>query len=430
MTQGETANMPPSTRTLLAIAFAISSGSNQLGTCVAFNTHYNDNSRVHNNRRLQLHAQLKLNFDNSNSDPSLPPPSVLCIGEALFDSLPTGIYLGGAPTNVAVHLASLFASSSQSTDPTVAVAACLGKDQLGKDAHRRLSTKGVRVDYIQFHHEWETGMSTAIIDEDGDATYEFNTPAAWDGLSLEERLSGLMQHRKVQPSTQVFVMGTIAGRLKNDQGATSFATLKTIRNKAPEGSVVLDVNLRSPWYTPESVLELAKGTRDETSNFSEEGRPKELALLKLNEEELCILEQWCGLKDTSSGDNYGGDALRGSVLRERMELLSKALNTKRVCVTRGKDGAALFCKGISGDAEFYENLGYNFTVNNDSDTVGAGDAFLAALVASLFIQGDSSEIALERACALGGYVAGCRGATPEHRDAPENLKSVFSLKPR
>lgn len=91
------------------------------------------------------------------------PPTVVCIGETLWDSLPSGMYLGGAPANVAVHLASLFrhwASGNDENDsrpPTVAVATCVGNDQLGREAQRRLELKGVRTDYIQFHEKWETG---------------------------------------------------------------------------------------------------------------------------------------------------------------------------------------------------------------------------------------------------------------------------------
>lgn len=65
------------------------------------------------------------------------PPTILCIGETLWDSLSNGIYLGGAPSNVAMHLASLLPEKE-----TVAVASCLGKDQLGNEARRRLQLKG------------------------------------------------------------------------------------------------------------------------------------------------------------------------------------------------------------------------------------------------------------------------------------------------
>lgn len=216
-------------------------------------------------------------------------------------------------------------------------------------------------------------------------------------------------------ATKVYIIGTIAARLGND-GASSYSTISTVRNTAREGSVVLDVNLRAPWYTKETVLELARGTNDDNKSN------KQLALLKLNEDELVILEEWCGLE--SKEVNKG---LTGSILKQRMEQLATNLNTQRVCVTRGKDGAALLCcNGDANSSIFYENKGYSLATNNDSDTVGAGDSFLAALVCSLFIQNESPERALEKACALGGYVASCRGATPDHKDAPDELRSIFS----
>ena len=355
-------------------------------------------------RPKPLHLQSK----NNNGSASDKQPDVVCVGEALWDSLPSGIYLGGAPTNVAVHIASLFQSSASATTANVAVSACLGKDQLGKEAARRLALKGVMTDgYIQFHKEWETGMATALLDANGDATYSFNTPAAWDGLVLNEKLQKLIQ----SANTPVFVLGTIAGRLEDENGATSLSTLMTIRN-ASEGEIVLDVNLRSPWYTSARVLRLARGEGESAEGKS----PKKLALLKFNEEELCLLEEWCGLQGPP--DN---NALSGVILKQRMEHLSKSLNTQRLCVTRGKDGAALLCNNV-----LYENSGYSAPSNGDSDSVGAGDAFLGALVSSLFVQNESPERALERACALGGYVASCRGATPEHGDAPEDLRRIFS----
>ena len=80
---------------------------------------------------------------------------IYCSSFCRYDSLPSGIYLGGAPTNVAVHLASLFHSVGDHS--SVAIACSLGNDQLGREAHRRIGIKGVRTDYIQYHDTWETG---------------------------------------------------------------------------------------------------------------------------------------------------------------------------------------------------------------------------------------------------------------------------------
>jgi len=246
------------------------------------------------------------------------------------------------------------------------------------------------------------GMAIAIIDEHGDATYQFNTPAAWDGLRLNNHLSNLIDNE----NDTLYIMGSIAARLQSEKDATSASTLRQVRNNAMDGSVVLDINLRSPWYDPKNVLDLARG---ESSN------PKKLALLKLNEEELVILEDWCDLKATSND-------LSGEMLKQRMSLLASSLNANRICVTRGANGAAIWCED---NATFYENSGYSLDSTKDSDTVGAGDAFLASLVNSVFILKETPMRALERACALGGYVAGCRGATPDHNDAPIELKKIF-----
>ena len=75
---------------------------------------------------------------------------------------------------------------------------------------------------------------------------------------------------------------------------------------------------------------------------------------------------------------------------------------------------------------FCENEGYSCSPESGSDTVGAGDSFLAALVKSLLLDGECAEQALNRACGLGGFVASCSGAVPEHSKAPPKLRKIFS----
>ena len=91
-----------------------------------------------------------------------PQPRVLCVGETLFDGLPNGIFLGGAPLNVACHLASLGAS--------VQYASAVGNDRLGIDAVRRLNNRGVDTALISTTDAAETGFVTALIDASGDST--------------------------------------------------------------------------------------------------------------------------------------------------------------------------------------------------------------------------------------------------------------------
>lgn len=104
-------------------------------------------------------------------------PRVLCIGETLFDGLPTGIFLGGAPLNVAVHLAHMGAASRY--------ASAVGRDRLGIEARRRISASGVDVSLLSVSDAAETGFVSVDINSNGDASYTFATPAAWDFVPLE-----------------------------------------------------------------------------------------------------------------------------------------------------------------------------------------------------------------------------------------------------
>lgn len=272
-------------------------------------------------------------------------PEVLCVGETLYDCLPEAIFLGGATTNVGVHLSCMGTST--------AVVTSLGSDQLGNEAIRRLQIKGVNTDYIQKHPNLGTGMVTAELDENGDASYTFDTPAAWDGIELTDELHELLRNDNGSSSVKVIVIGTIASRLGSDQGSTTAASISELRNLAKDDTIVLDVNLRAPWYDPESILALSRG----------DGKGKRLAIVKLNEEELPIVEKWCGADDSSK------KSLRGEKLKQRLVELGNSLNARRVCVTRGGDGAALWCNNEDGTDDFVEHDGYDCDEEPGFDTV-------------------------------------------------------------
>lgn len=284
------------------------------------------------------------------------------------------------------------------------MASCVGSDQLGAEARRRLQTRNVDTSLIQSHSTLSTGMVIATLDDVGDATYEFDTPAAWDGLAMGDELEEGVE------GADVVVMGSLASRLGSE--GSSAATVRSIRNAAREDSLVMDINLRPPWYEAEAVLALCRGDGDSA---------EALALLKLNDDELTIVESWCGVQ---TAQQYKEEDVLGGVIRERMEALASALNAKRICVTRGENGAALYCR--DGDV-FVENGGHAVSESESgSDTVGAGDSFLAALIKYLLLEDESPEVALDRACALGAYVANVRGAVPSHEDAPDALRRIFA----
>ena len=161
---------------------------------------------------------------------SAEPPRVLCVGECLFDALPSGIFLGGAPLNVACHLAELGAQAS--------FASAVGDDRLGLEVLRRLSGRGVDVSLVRTA-EAETGFVTAEIDNKGDATYTFATPAAWDQVPADGIAAAAAEADAV-------VFGTLAQRSSSTRAAVAAAS-------GAARFSVLDVNLRPPYDSAEVV---------------------------------------------------------------------------------------------------------------------------------------------------------------------------------
>lgn len=273
---------------------------------------------------------------------------VLCVGELLWDALPGGLFLGGAPFNVAAHLRAL--------GVPVAMITRVGADRLGREAAARLAGAGVAAELVQTDPAHETGFVTVVLDGDGSPCYQICEPAAWDFLALEP---GLLQ-RAARAAALVF--GSLAQR-----NPVSRDTIRQLCEAAP--CTVFDVNLRPPYDDPEIVRE-SLGHAD---------------IVKINQDELAQLCAWFGLPPD---------------LREASAALSARFACETVCVTRGAHGAALLHGG-----RWTEHPGFRVQVR---DTVGAGDAFLAALVAGL-LAGDPEAVLLERANRLGAEVAARTG---------------------
>lgn len=276
---------------------------------------------------------------------------VLCVGEVLWDSLPAGLFLGGAPLNVACHLRALGVPA--------AVVSRVGADRLGREAVRRMAGHRVATDLVQVDPRLPTGFVGVSLDAAGNAEYDIVAPAAWDAIESTDQL--LARARRAR----ALVFGTLAQR--------ATATHTTVERLWDSGTLlVFDVNLRAPHYTPRSV----------------ERSLHRAGLVKLNDGELRRIAEWFGLPRET---------------RAAAEALAERFGCGAVAVTRGACGAALW-----RDGAWTEHEGFAVEV---ADTVGAGDAFLAALLAALF-EGAGDEAALRRANALGALVASRPGAVP------------------
>jgi fructokinase len=289
---------------------------------------------------------------------------VLCVGEVLWDALPSGLFLGGAPFNVAGHLHAL--------GVPVGMVSRVGADRLGAEALARLRRSGIATDLVQTDPELPTGFVSVTLDDDGVAAYDIVAPAAWDRIELAD---GLLE-RAARSAAVVF--GSLAQR-----HPVSRATVE--RLCGVDVPKVFDVNLRPP-YDDADVVRRSLVLAD---------------VVKLNEHELEQMAGWFGLP--------GG-------VREGATALADRFGCRTICVTRGAAGAALL-----NDGRWSEHPGYRVEVK---DTVGSGDAFLAALLSGLLAGHDDGAV-LQQANLRGAYVATQLGAIPVYQQ--ETVALILAL---
>ena len=279
---------------------------------------------------------------------------ILCIGEILWDNLPSGAKPGGAPMNVALHLSRV--------GQNVAVASKVGNDEQGKKLLNFFRSSGLNTDLVMIDEKLPTSEVLVHLDANNNATYEICEPVAWDNLTLTKALSNKAKE------SGLIIYGTLASR----NTVSRNTTLELLENDAVK---LIDVNLRKPYDTRE-IVEILIRKSD---------------VVKLNDDELRVFARWNEIK-----------------LQDEKSMISwfaSFYNSKMVMVTKGDKGAILLA-----DDKFYEHPGFKVIA---VDTVGSGDAFLAGFIASLY-QGKSNEKALEFACATGAFVASKAGATPEY----------------
>ena len=281
---------------------------------------------------------------------------IACFGEMLWDVLPTGKQPGGAPLNVAVHLHN-FGLDAQ-------LISRVGHDDLGTELLAFVEAKGLSTCYVQRGETHLTGVVKANVSNRQEVSYQLVQPVAWDYIQYTPELSQLVE------TAAAFVFGSLAARQ-----APSRETLYRLLQQAPRK--VFDVNLRPPHYTRDGITYLLR----------------QADVVKLNHHELAEIMGWFGVSPAEE------TALRW--LAERFGL-------QAVCVTKGAAGAALWvggqqvsCPGVAVPVQ---------------DTIGSGDAFLAALLRG-WLAGQPPAEYLAFACAAGALVATHQGATPAISEA-------------
>lgn len=289
--------------------------------------------------------------------------AVMCFGETLWDYVGADRSLGGAPLNVAYHLARLGLD--------VRLASAVGDDEPGRTALERIHRFGVDIGCVRRHPTWPTGAAGVTLDAGGEPRFSIAEPAAWDEIAEDPTALANAVTRDAVPSAVVF--GTLALRRTPNRNA-----LLALLSRCPGALIACDVNLRPPHDIIEPLDALVRRAH----------------LLKVNAAEAARLGS------SSSSET-----------RHLAQQIQKRFGAPYVCVTLGQHGA-----GLLADDRWYQRPSPLVSV---VDTIGAGDAFMAALLASALAgQPCDWDAALDRACALGARVARERGAQPEYDPAP------------
>ncbi len=291
-------------------------------------------------------------------------PKILSLGEVLWDLMPSGPVLGGAPANFAIHARALGADAS--------LVSRIGDDALGHDILNRFQANGFPTGLIAVDPTAKTGVVEVRLGGDGQPVYVIHEDTAWDRLAADASAM------EAAAGASAVCFGSLAQRSKASREA-----IRALVQATPKDALrVFDINLRQDYYSPEvleSSLELAN-------------------VLKLNDTELPILA--------------GQFSLTGDT-RAQLAQMAERFKLYAVVYTRGGSGSLLLVEGV-----FDEHAGIATTV---SDTVGAGDSFTAATVMGLLAGWPLHEIN-QTANEVASFVCSQSGATPT---LPEALRERF-----
>ena len=281
--------------------------------------------------------------------------TIVGLGELLWDLLPSGKQLGGAPANFA-YITNLLGDAG-------VPASRVGQDLLGEEAIRRLEHLGLSAVWVQRDASRPTGTVKVEIGDGGQPRFDILAPVAWDFLEWTPAWQQLAQE------ADAVCFGSLAQR-----SSTSHSTIRSfLRATRPAAVRIFDVNLRQNFFTVQILSESMKLA----------------TIVKLNHEELPRIMNVLGMKHHSE--------------KVSARSLLSLCDLKLVCITRGNNGSLL----TSPDG-FSEHPGFQVKV---ADTVGAGDAFTAALVHG-YLRGIPLAHLNETANRVGAWVASQSGATP------------------
>ncbi len=285
---------------------------------------------------------------------------VVGLGEALWDVLPEGKKLGGAPSNFAFH-AGQFGLNS------IAVSA-LGEDRLAEETIQQLEEK--KLNYCMPRVPYPTGTVQVTLDEEGVPTYDIKENVAWDNIPFTDEV------KNVAENTRAVCWGSLAQR-----NATSRETIYRFLDATPDNCMkIFDINLRQNFYTKDVICESLKRCN----------------VLKINDEELVTVGRMFGYP--------------GLDIENKCWLILGKYDLDMLVLTCGVNGSYVFTPGTMS---FQETPKVEV-----ADTVGAGDSFTGTFCAAILAGLPVAE-AHRHAVEVSAFVCTQNGAMPQ---VPDSLK--------
>jgi len=287
---------------------------------------------------------------------------VIGLGEVLWDCLPEGKKLGGAPANFAYHAGQFLGSEN-----TIAISA-LGEDALAEETEEALNQHNLN--YLMPHVPYPTGTVQVTLTGDGIPTYDIKENVAWDNIPFTPQIE------EIASRARAVCFGSLAQR-----NVVSRENIHRFLDKTPKDCMkIFDINLRQQFYSKEVIRESLRRCN----------------VLKINDEELVILGRMFGYP--------------GLDIENKCWLILGKYNLDMLVLTCGTNGSYVFSPG---QMSFQETP--KVTV---ADTVGAGDSFTGSFCASI-LSGKSIPEAHKIAVNVSAYVCTQNGAMPE---VPKELK--------
>ena len=305
-------------------------------------------------KRDLLEKPVSINSGSPSNGVNIVKIKIAGIGEVLWDVLPEGRQLGGAPANFVHHVNALGGQG--------VLVSRVGDDELGGEVFELLAQRGINPGMIAVDPDHPTGTVLAEVDAQGKAEYVFPPDVAWDFMEMRSELKSLAGE------VGAVCFGSLAQR-----SPCSRATIQGFLNMVPRDSLkVFDINLRGSFYTREVV----------------EDSIERADVLKISDEELPVVAAMFGMR--------GSD-------EEMLAALIEGYDVDLCALTRGAEGSLLVTR-----AESHDHPGLPTRVK---DTIGAGDSFTAALTLGLAV-GWNLEKINERANAVAAAVCGQTGGMP------------------